>query len=224
MREDKDLQIEAAKLECEATSIDQECSAEQLPLLTSPSRRMMKMAQWFRIGLSIFLILSVVFGMMGCASQSAKTPWRSAIDVLPRELLTEIVKQQSSGLPNPEKVVDDSLRVFLVPGQEGQVAIFDFDHSGWCGLRGCYYPIYWLRDKQHPPQLVFSALLYPRLPADKPLFEKGEENSQPLPCLSVWQAENTEMSRLRQVSYCFNGTQYQPVKSSIIDTRQALSQ
>ncbi|MGG6263115.1 hypothetical protein ACQ4M3_07530 [Leptolyngbya sp. AN03gr2] len=228
MNETNAANAEVSQADSSLAGVSVEAGKPKLPpaigsegLIPPPTRRMMMMVQWFRIGLSLFLILSALLGLMGCSSQAATTPWRSATDVLPRELLLDIVKQQSTNVPNPERVVNDSLRVFIIPGREGRVAIFNFDHSNWCGSGGCYFPAYWLREGNVPSQFVFSQLLYPRLPSGRPLFEKGEDNGQAIPCLSVWQSENIEMTRLRQTTYCFNGTQYQPARSNVFDSRQA---
>jgi len=172
--------------------------------------------QWFRIGLSIFLILSVVLGTLGCSTQAA-TPWQPATSILPKEVLLEIVKQQSAGVPEPEAVIEKTMRAWVMEGREGEVVVFDFNTPEWCGTGGCYYSVYWVKDRNAPPHVLMTELFYPQLPNGKAFFQVGEDNGQPIPCLKVWQPENVEMTQLRQTNYCCNGQQYLPVSSQVFD-------
>lgn len=189
--------------------------------LPPPPRWLSQSAKWFRIGLSLFLILSVLLGTFGCVSQAASpTEWRPATSVLPEEVLIEIVKQQSTSAPDPATIVDKSMRVWTMDAKPGEIAVFDFNHPGWCGVGGCYYPVYWIKDRKAIPQPLMAELFYPRLPPNKPLFERGEDNDQPIPCLNVWQAENESMTRLRQFHFCYNGQQYQRAGSQVFEENQ----
>lgn len=203
------------------TEVETECdSASNQPVsLPPPSRRLLQFAQWFRIGLSLFLILSVLLGIVGCASQAA-TPWQPASQVLPKEVLLEVVKQHSSQVPQPERVVETTMRAWVMPAKEGRVAVFDFHDSGWCGAGGCYYPVYWLKNAT-PPQLLMAKLFYPRLPKNKALFGRGDDNGQPIPCLAVWQPETPNLNRLRLTQYCYNGSHYESASSQVFDNSQA---
>lgn len=67
--------------------------------------------------------------------------------------------------------------------------------------KGCLYADYWLRENQLAVE-VFRNYLNPNLPANKPLFQVGQDWGQPLPCLEVLQVES---DRLRQLNFCFNG-------------------
>jgi hypothetical protein len=189
-------------------------------VLPPPSKRLIRWAQWWRLGLSLFLILSVLLGTMGCSIQ-ASTPWQSATAVLPKETLLQIVKQQSSNVPNPEAVVTQTMRAWVMKAKQGKVAVFDFNNPGWCGTGGCYYPVYWLKPNNEPPQQLMASLFYNRLPKGKSLFQRGKETGSPVPCLEVWQPEGSSSSRLRLTEYCYNGSSYQPSSSQVFDSQQA---
>jgi hypothetical protein len=83
-----------------------------------------------------------------------------------------------------------------------------------CGALGYLYAGCWLRENQ-PAVEVFQNHLNPNLPANKPLFQVGENRGQALPCLEVLQMDG---DRLRQLKYCFNGNYYQIADSQLFNS------
>jgi hypothetical protein len=198
------------KLERIPTVIDS--SSKQAPLqsqelstsaIPAPPHWLCQVGYWFRIGFSLFLLLSVLIGVAGCSSSAATVPWQEATAVVAEPVLEQVI-QTSTDLDVAQ--AKESLLAWTVDGKEGKLTLFNFNTPNLCGALGCLYTGYWLRENQSAVE-VFQNYLNPNLPANKPLFQ--------VPCLEVLQMEG---DRLRQLNYCFNGDRYQLADSRLFSS------
>jgi hypothetical protein len=169
--------------------------------LSEPPMWLRYYLHWFRIGLSIFLLLSVLIGLGGCSLNAATVNWDKAKNIVPAAVLEEVITKNT--ILNPKAVAQDVL-TWNVQGKDGKLTIFDFNTPEVCGALGCLYTGYWFRDNQ-PITQVFLSYLHPNIPQNQHLFQVGEYRNQ-LPCFKVMQIENNQ---LRQLNFCFNGNNYQ---------------
>lgn len=169
----------------------------------------MSLVRWFRFGLGIFLLLSVLLGTVGCTSIAATPSWQKASSVVPSRTLERIIQLNTE--LDPSQAVEDVL-AWTVKGTAGNLVILDFNNSGVCGAAGCLYTGY-LMGKHKQLSQVFSSYLNPQLPADKPLFQVVERSDAILPCLQVMQVDGVQF---RQMVYCFNGQHYQLASSRLL--------
>jgi hypothetical protein len=188
-----------------APTQQQELSTSTIPV---PPYWLWQVGYWFRIGFSLFLLLSALIGVAGCSFSAATVPWQKATALVPEPVLEQVI-QANTDLDMAQ--AQESLLAWTVDGKAGKLTLFNFNTPKLCGALGCLYAGYWLREKQ-PATEVFKTYLNPNLPANKPLFQVGETRGQVLPCLEVSQMES---DRLRQLNYCFNGDHYQLADSQL---------
>lgn len=188
-----------------ALTQQQELSTSTIP---APPRWLWQVGYWFRVGFSLFLLLSVLIGVAGCSSSAATVPWQKATAAVPEPVLEQVI-QANTELDMAQ--AKENLLAWTVDGKAGNLTLFNFNTPNLCGALGCLYAGYWLRENQ-PVVEVFQNYLDPNLPANKPLFQVGENRGQALPCLEVLQMEG---DRLRQLNYCFNGDRYQLADSQL---------
>ncbi|HAZ44454.1 MAG TPA: hypothetical protein DCZ55_08185 [Cyanobacteria bacterium UBA11371] len=183
----------------------------QHPNFSKPPASFLFVGRWFRFGLVLFLLLSVLLGTSGCSAK-ATNPWSAATSVVPLETVQAVVAENSE--LNPQEAASNVL-AWTVDGQAGRLVVFNFNNPGVCGSVGCLYAAY-LVNKDTPPVRVFYSYLNPNLPPNRPLFQVADElssNSQ-LPCLQVQQPSGKD---IRQLLFCFNGSKYQLAKSYLIE-------
>jgi hypothetical protein len=180
----------------------------QASSLLNPPQWLCQVSYWFRIGFSLFLLLSVLIGVVGCSSGTSNVSWQKATPAVPETVLEQVI-QTHTDLDMAE--AREALLAWTVGGKEGKLALFNFNTPDLCGALGCLYTGYWLKDNQ-PIVEVFQNYLNPNLPANKSLIQVGEDQGQALPCLEVLQMEG---DRLRQLNYCFNSDRYQLTNSQL---------
>ena len=182
-------------------------------LKTSPPRAssFLFIGRWFRFGVILFLLLSVLLGTAGCTASATTISWTPATRFIPVETVQSIVAE------NSELNQDSASNVlaWAVNGQAGKLVIFNFNSPGVCGAEGCLYAAY-LFKKNAPPNRVFASYLNPNLPPKRPLIQVVSDPSKGsnLPCLQVQQQSK---NGIRQLYFCFNGHQYQLANSSLIE-------
>lgn len=194
----------------------QAMNASTLPV---PPQWLCRVGYWFRIGFSLFLLLSVLIGVAGCSSSAATVPWQKATTVVPEPVLEQVI-QSNTDLDVAQ--AKETLLAWSVDGKEGKLTLFNFNTPNLCGALGCLYTGYWLRENRSAVE-VFQSYLNPNLPANKLLFEVGKDRGQALPCLEVLQMESDSLrdgkaERLRQLNYCFNGDRYQLADSQLLSS------
>ncbi|MGB3263929.1 MAG: hypothetical protein WBA89_08215 [Microcoleus sp.] len=168
--------------------------------------------RWFRFGVVLFLLLSMMLGTAGCTASATTISWTPATRLIPVENVQGIVAENSE--LNPQDSASNVL-AWAVNGQAGRLVIFNFNSPGVCGAGGCLYAGYLFR-KNVPPNRVFASYLNENLPPNKPLLQVVTDPSKTsnLPCLQVQQPSQ---NGIRQLFYCFNGRQYQLANSSLIE-------
>jgi hypothetical protein len=176
--------------------------------LPEPPMRIRYWVHWFRVGLSIFLLLSVLCGLGGCSLNAATLTWHKAVNLVSSSVVEQVIGENTD--LNPQASVDNILAV-NVAGKDGKLTIFNFNTPDVCGALGCLYAGYWFKPNQ-PITQVFLSYLNPTLPPGKQLLVVGENRHQPLPCLKVLQ---TDKQQLRQLNFCFNGNRYQVADSQL---------
>jgi hypothetical protein len=180
----------------------------QLPV---PPMRIRYWVHWFRVGFSIFLLLSVLCGLGGCSFNAATVTWHKAVNLVSSSVVEQVIGENTN--LNPQASVDNILAV-NVAGKDSKLTIFNFNTSDVCGALGCLYAGYWFKPNQ-PISQVFLSYLNPTLPPGKQLLVVGENRYQALPCIKVLQ---TEKQQLRQLNFCFNGNRYQLADSQLLAT------
>lgn len=184
-------------------------------LISKPPTSFLFVGRWFRFGVVLFLLLSVLLGTGGCSTNAATIPWSAATKVVPAETVEAVVAENSE-LNRQEAVL--KVLAWTVNRQADKLAVFNFNNPGVCGNQGCLYAAYLIR-KHTPLVRVFSSYLNPNLPPNRPLFQVADEPARisGLPCLQVQQPSGND---IRQLLFCFNGREYQLAKSSLIEMRE----
>jgi len=164
----------------------QELSTSAIP---APPQWLCQAGYWFRIGFSLFLLLSVLIGVAGCSSSAATVPWQKATTVVPEAVIEQVIQTNTDMDVAQAK---ETLLAWSVDGKEGKLTLFNFNTPNLCGALGCLYTGYWLRENQSAVE-VFQNYLNPNLPANQPLIQMGEDRGQALPCLEVLQMEGDSL-------------------------------
>lgn len=182
--------------------------------ISKPPTSFLFIGRWFRFGVMLFLLLSVLLGTVGCSTNAAKIPWSVATKIVPVETVQAVVTENSE--LNPQEATSNVL-AWTVDGQAGKLVVFNFNNLGVCGNKGCLYVAYLIR-KDATPIRVFSSYLNPNLPRNKSLVQVADDptKSSGLPCLQLQQPSG---DNIRQLIFCFNGREYQLAKSSLIEVR-----
>lgn len=149
----------------------------QHPNFSKPPASFLFVGRWFRFGIVLFLLLSVLLGTSGCSGK-ATNPWSAATSVVPLETVQAVVAE-NSGL-NPQEAASNVL-AWTVDGQAGRLVVFNFNNPSVCGSAGCLYAAY-LVNKDTSPARVFSSYLNPSLPPDIPLFQVADESPSNFQC------------------------------------------
>ncbi|MGB3204863.1 MAG: hypothetical protein WBB28_07750 [Crinalium sp.] len=181
----------------------------------NPPAEWFAIGRWFRLGIGLFLLLSV---LLSSCSAAGTVSWQKAEKAVSAQVLQEVVKQNTdlNQVPAPQTIAS-SMLAWTANGRGTKLVLFDFNNSGLCGAVGCLYTGYLTRKDQAPTQ-VFSSYLRPNLPPGKALFVAGQtsDNDLGLPCLEVTQPEK---ALLRQSSYCYNGSYYQLSRSRLLEMK-----
>lgn len=168
--------------------------------------------RWFRFGVVLFLLLSMMLGTAGCTASATTISWTPATRLIPVETVQGIVAENSD--LNPQNSASNVL-AWAINGQAGRLVIFNFNSPGVCGAGGCLYAGYLFR-KNVSTTRVFASYLNDNLPPKRPLIQVVSDPSKTsnLPCLQVQQHSQ---NGIRQLFFCFNGRQYQLANSSLIE-------
>ena len=178
--------------------------------VSKPPSCWMSLARWFRFGLGVFLLLSLLLGTVSCSSSAATVSWKKASSVVSVKTLEQIIQQNTELDPTQATA---NVLAWTQEGNTGKLVVLDYNNSGVCGVAGCLYTGY-LVGKNKQLSQVFSSYLNPRLPQHQPLFQVGDRSSAALPCLEVMQIDGDQ---LRQMLFCFNGQNYQLASSQLLD-------
>ncbi|MBD2181005.1 hypothetical protein H6S82_00685 [Planktothrix sp. FACHB-1355] len=173
-----------------------------------PSDKLVRLVRIFHFSLAFFLLLGTLF-LNGCTNNSiAAVPlqWKQA-DSIPPILLQLAVNENTSATPNR---LNDVLVASIPTKDKKQLYIFNYNSPDTCGKLGCLYVGY-LEKGESSYQRVLNLYLQPNLPPKHSLISiNSDVSSSSLPCLEIKQVDK---SNLQIVTYCFNGSFYQPTKS-----------
>ncbi len=168
---------------------------------------------WFRIGLGLFMLISLALSLGGC---TPATVWQKA-DGMVETALVEKAITENTFLPVEEG--KKTLVAWKIAGREGDLVLFSYNRPDTCGSLGCLYTGYW--EHQGASQRVLAAYFDPNQPAGSQVIQvagySAEEN-QSLPCLQINQPLQKDKQR-RQVTYCLSlsGQEYRPIQGGVID-------
>lgn len=163
-----------------------------------------KAANFFRLGMGLFVLLSVLLSLFlsGCQVQAGETvPWHPATRVMTTEQIREILVNQSTYEPNtlpPEWI--EAAEVY----QMGSILFFNFNQpDALCSPQGnrCWYSAFVEEGDTIRP--VFSRLLNPHLPEGVPLFQPTETTLNEFPCFEVNQLGQQE-NEVQRSRYCYD--------------------
>ncbi|XWK91635.1 MAG: hypothetical protein U7127_31105 (plasmid) [Phormidium sp.] len=174
-------------------------------IIVSP--KLVRLVQIFHFSLAIFLLIGTLL-LNGCSSNSvAAVPlnWKS-IDSVPSALSQLAISQNTSLIPNH---LNNVLAASIPTKDNGYLHIFNFNHPQTCGKIGCLYVAYLAKKQSY--QQVLSTYLQPNLPPQHSLISISPDiSATALPCLEIKQVKQQSLVTL---TYCFNGSSFQPTKS-----------
>ena len=177
-----------------------------------PSRKVVFLVRYFHLTLATVLLLSALL-LDGCTAwseaRSAGVIWHAA-DAAPPNLLSRSLAENTNLPGVAVKHVLVAIVPTSAPGQ--QLYILNYNSPQLCGRVGCLYAAY--RDAGRGQyERVWASYLHPELPLGQSLIGVSAADLKvPLPCLDVRQMVERGLQRL---TYCFNGTRYQPTESTI---------
>jgi hypothetical protein len=163
-------------------------------------------AYFFRLGLGLFLILSLL--LSSCVARAENAFWQPATSLLTPDQIKVIIEEHSSLHLN--QVTPAWVEQTRVHGM-GNLILVDFNTSALCGSGGCLYVGYRLDEATASLQQVLYLRLRTQLPPGFPLFQPMEESLNGLPCFTVHQMRQDQVEA---IALCFDGTQY--VKQSTV--------
>jgi hypothetical protein len=135
---------------------------------------------------------------------------------MPPTTVEQLIQSQTRVKPEAMESLKKSAVAWKIPGQQGNLALVDFNTSQLCGALGCQYVGLWLQDKQIEPKPAIMAYFKPRLPKTVPLFEptlaEVPYDASPLPCFAANQLEGTN---LRRSTLCFQNGSYRVTSSTV---------
>jgi hypothetical protein len=168
-------------------------------------------AYYVRIGLGLFLALTVLNFMLSGCSVSAQTSnfWRPATQVLSSDQIKAIVADNSNV---PISEVDQSWLSSMRVHQTDELILVDFHNPQLCGQAGCAYVGYLLDEEMQRLTRVLTTRLRPELPPGVNLFSIETEQAAQPPCLKINQVSDRQ---LLESTLCFNGTEY--IRQSAIE-------
>lgn len=183
----------------------------------TPSAKIVRFVRYFHWSLGIFLLLSTLL-LNSCSAPTTergiKINWHDGFTA-PKPLL-ELAISENTSLPTAQL---SEVLVAAIPTQEQdkQLYIFNYNSPTLCGRWGCLYAGY-LDRGQGRYSRVLSVYLQPDLPPGKQLISVSSwdatTNNSSLPCLDFQQTRSNRT--LQNLTYCFNGSSYQPVENSFL--------
>ncbi|PMB12555.1 hypothetical protein CI592_02285 [Fischerella thermalis CCMEE 5328] len=180
-----------------------------------PDNKIVHLVRYFHFSLGIFLLISTLL-LNGCSNTNSAEVglnWHNASKI-PKSLVNLAVSENTSLLP----VEVSSIKVATIPthDQDKRLYLLNFNSSDLCGRLGCLYAGY-LGKGQGQYSSVMNLYLQPDLPPGKHLISVTSDsftNTSNFPCLDVKQVNFNRT--LQEITYCFDGSYYQPVKNILL--------
>ncbi len=162
-------------------------------------------------GFALILILSGLLGLFGCTSNTqAVGNWQSATKLYPEQVVMRVVAENSS-LSIPPDIYKHLQAVNL----NDRLALFKFNHPGFCGQFGCLHAAYLKSPDKF--QQVWARYLDPHLPSNTAPIRllreppNGMIAQSSLPCLQFVEVSSVKHLQHRTTE-CFDGQAYQIVE------------
>lgn len=159
------------------------------------------------LGIALLLVVGITAYIWHRAYES---PWHSALSVVERERLFQIIRDNSHNLEKAQDFtrIQAGMEIkFIRPFASPELAIVNFNTQRLCGTGGCLYAIY---ETDKPANPIFRWLLDANLPHSVPLFSSSSN------CLVVHQKAKAQLVRLQ---YCHSGkSSYVQRDKSFLDT------
>ncbi|NJM73781.1 MAG: hypothetical protein HC862_28730 [Scytonema sp. RU_4_4] len=180
-----------------------------------PDNKIVRLVRYFHLSLGIFLIISTLL-LNGCSNTNTAgvgLNWQNASKI-PKSLVNLAASENTSLL----SVETSSIKVATIPTHEKDKRLYllNFNSPDLCGRLGCLYAGY-LGKGQGQYSSVMNLYLQPDLPPGKHLISVTPDsfiNTSKLPFLDVQQINFNRT--LQAITYCFDGSHYQPVKNSLL--------
>ena len=67
--------------------------ADELP---PPPRWLKRLSKWFRVGLGLFILLSVLLSAIGCSRSTSGVPWQQATAVTPSAVIERAIARNTT--------------------------------------------------------------------------------------------------------------------------------
>ncbi|MEB3281237.1 MAG: hypothetical protein VKK42_20165 [Lyngbya sp.] len=175
------------------------------------SSKQINVAIAFIKGFALILILSGLLGLFGCTSNTqAVGNWQLATKLYPSQLLMRVVAENSS-LSTPPDIYKHLQAVNL----NDRLALFQFNHPGFCGQFGCLHVAYLKSPDDF--KRVWARYLDPHLPRNTAPIRllreppNGMIAQSSLPCLQFVEVSSVKHI-LHQTTECFEGFAYHIVE------------
>ncbi|MFB2773176.1 hypothetical protein ACE1AT_28480 [Pelatocladus sp. BLCC-F211] len=180
-----------------------------------PDNKLVRLVRYFHFSLGIFLLISTLL-LNGCSNTNSAEVglnWHN-VSKIPKSLVNLAVSENTSLLP----VETSSIKVATISThkKDKRLYLLNFNSSDLCGRLGCLYAGY-LSQGQGQYSSVMNLYLQPDLPPGKHLINITSDsftNTSKLPCLDIQQVNFNPT--LQEITYCFDGSDYQPVKNTLL--------
>ncbi|MBW4435221.1 MAG: hypothetical protein KME28_26795 [Pelatocladus maniniholoensis HA4357-MV3] len=186
-----------------------------MKIIPIPNNKIVRLVRYFHFSLGIVLMISALL-LNGCSNTNTTEVglnWHNARKI-PKSLVNLAVSENTSLLP----VKVSSIKVATIPthDKDKHLYILNFNSPDLCGRLGCLYAGYLSQD-QGQYSSVMNLYLQPDLPPGKHLISISSDNftnTSNLPCLDIQQINFNPI--LQEITYCFDGRYYQPVKNTLL--------
>lgn len=181
-----------------------------------PPRRWLQFAWWFRLGVAIAILLSVILSLGGCSSH--QSPWREASEVLTRQQIIKVAQPffESDAVVKTDFQAQTQVWQLNTPTEQ-QPILIRFDPESSCGALGCLVAAYFWDEEGQIGDLILVKYLDLLTPADFPLLALTSESSfegTDTPCWQLTQAHRQRQNLVNQYKFCWRGDRYALVDRS----------
>ncbi|NET46878.1 hypothetical protein [Okeania sp. SIO2B3] len=184
---------------------------------SQPSKKYIYLIVPFLKGFALFLILSGLFGIVGCGSHAqAISGWKPATKVVSEDTAKQIIADNSS-----EKANENTYTQLEAIRLTNKLTLFKINSPSFCGYFGCLHLAY-LEETPGEYRPILRRYINPLLPKNTTQIQllkeppNGVVAKSSLPCLRFFQAHPTN-NILQQITECFDGQVYK-----IVETRNSV--
>ncbi len=181
--------------------------------LEPPTLKIISFTHFMRLGIGIFLLLTVLCSLLSGCSNSNSSNWKDANSYFSKSQLETIVTTSVDDSLDDKAIskIAKKAEAFQI-AEEPQTTLVDLNSNELQGSLGKLYRVYITDEETEELTPVFSRYLDPRLPKDEKLFKVLEAEQNGLPCLRINQVEGENIRRSRT---CFDGVEFKVVSSKV---------